>query len=125
MERVVMRLPSHHTEHHIKGIFPFRRKKDMDAEAFQNHWWHNHGPIAALTEGALCYVQTHRLLQGDEADDPAIDGITELHWSDRRSADRSMQSRQMREDQGNDATNFVDKESVELFFVEEEVIVAP
>lgn len=124
-ERVVMRLPSHLSQQHIKGIFAFSRKEGMDPEAFQHHWWHNHGPIAALTEEALCYIQVHTLLQCYETGQPAIDGITELHWADRFIAARSMQSRQMREDQGNDAANFADPESIELFLVEEEVIIAP
>lgn len=125
MERVVMRLPSHLTEQHIKGIFPFRRKRGMDPEAFQHYWWHNHGPIAAFTEAGLCYIQIHRLLHSENRDDQVIDGITEIHWPDRGSADKAMQSPHMREDQGNDADNFVDRESVELFFVAEEIIIAP
>jgi len=123
MERVVLRLPAHHTARHIKGIFPFRRKRDMTAEDFQYHWWHRHGPIAALTENALCYVQIHPPLESGQSE--ILDGITELHWSNRREADQAMQSRQMREDQGNDAVNFVDPGSVELFLVEEEVVIAP
>ena len=54
VERIVMRLPDHHTEKRIKGVYPFRRKKGMTVSDFQQHWWHNHGPIAALTEEALC-----------------------------------------------------------------------
>ncbi len=124
-ERVVMRLPDHHFEERIKGVYPFRRKPGMSVEDFQDHWWHNHGPIAALTEEALCYVQTHVLSACYEKGKPAYDGVTELHYRHRDAAIRATFSRQMREDQGSDAVNFVDLESVELFLVKEEVIIEP
>ncbi len=127
LERVVMRLPSHHTSPAIKGVFPFRRKLGMSVADFQHHWWHNHGPIAALTENALYYTQSHVLPQcyATHSDDstPAYDGITELYWPSRAIADAAMDSRQMREDQAQDADNFVDKDSIGLFFAEIETLI--
>ena len=122
-ERIVMRLPDHHTEKRIKGVYPFRRKPGMPVSDFQRHWWHNHGPIAALTEEALCYVQTHVLAECYDEGSPRYDGITELHFRNRDAAVRATVSRQMREDQGGDAPNFVDMDSIELFLVEEEVVI--
>lgn len=124
-ERVVMRLPDHLAEDRIKGVYPFRRKPGMSVEDFQHHWWHNHGPIAARTEEALYYVQTHVLPECYDSGTPDYDGVTELHYRDRDAAIRATFSRQMREDQGSDAVNFVDLASVELFLVKEDVIIDP
>jgi uncharacterized protein (TIGR02118 family) len=125
LARTVMRLPSHHTAPGIKGVFPFRRKAGMPVPDFQRHWWQNHGPIAALTESALCYIQVHPPEESYNDGAPHYDGITELHWPDADAANQAMVSRQMSEDQGGDAPNFVDLDSIELFLVNEEIVVAP
>lgn len=124
-ERVVMRLPDHLVEPYIKGVYPFRRKPGMSVADFQHHWWHQHGPIAALTEEALYYLQVPVLTSCYDSDPPVYDGITELHFRHRDAAIRAAASRQMREDQGGDAINFVDLESVELILVEEDLIISP
>lgn len=124
MERIVMRLPSHHTTPVIKGVFPFRRKDGMSVADFQHHWWHNHGPIAALTQDALCYTQTHVLPELYQGATPGYDGITELYWTSRKVADAAMESQQMTEDQSKDAGNFVDRDSISLFFTDIETLVA-
>lgn len=125
LERVVMRKPEYWSGEHIKGIYPFRRKVGMAVGAFQRYWWQNHGPIAALTAEASCYVQIHTLAQYYEGQEPDYDGITEMHWRDTDAANRSVASRQMVEDQGADAANFVDLESVELLLVQQETCKAP
>lgn len=122
--RTVMRLPSHHTGRFIKGVFPFRRKEGLSVADFQRHWWLNHGPIAALTEQAVYYLQVHPLKQTYALGKPPFDGVTELHWPDVAAARAAMNSRQMREDQGNDAKNFVAEGSVMLFLAQEEIVVA-
>ncbi len=124
-ERVVMRTAEHWLKPCMKGVYPFRRKAGMGIADFQHYWWHNHGPIAAATEEALCYVQTHVLEQYYEGGEPAYDGVTELHWLDTGAANRAVASRQMVEDQGGDAPNFVDLESVQLLLVDQEICVAP
>ena len=121
--RTVMRLPAHLTSPSIKAVFPFRRKAGLDVESFQRYWWQTHGPIAALTEEALCYLQCHPLPTTYEGQQPAYDGITELYWPDVGAARRSMASQQMREDQASDAANFVDLQSVVLFLAEEEKVI--
>lgn len=125
MERIVMRAPEHHDRQYIKAVFPFCRKQGMSVQEFQAHWWHNHGPIAALTEEALCYVQTHVLPVCYDHGAVSFDGVTELHWSDAAAAQRAMASRQMVEDQGSDAPKFVDTDSIELILMREEVLIAP
>jgi uncharacterized protein (TIGR02118 family) len=122
-ERVVMRLPEHHRGGFIKGVFPFRRKKQMPVADFQHYWWHSHGPIAALTEGAVFYVQCHPLPDCYRNGSPAFDGVTELHWPDVAAARAAMGSRQMREDQAGDAANFAEPGSVLLFLAEEERVI--
>ena len=122
--RTVMRLPAHHTGRFIKGVFPFRRKSGLGVAEFQRYWWLNHGPIAALTESAVYYLQCHPLAEDYARGTPPYDGITELHWPDVGSARAAMASRQMREDQSNDAQNFAEPGSVVLFLAQEEVVFA-
>lgn len=125
MERVVVRTAEYITADRVKGVYPFRKKPDLTLEAFQHHWWHTHGPIAALTEEALSYVQIHTLADSFETLSPVYDGITEISWPDIEAAGRAIGSRQMREDQGGDAPNFVDMESISLFMAKEEVVIEP
>lgn len=125
-ERILMRLPAHHSERFIKGVFPFRRRASLSVEAFQRYWLHQHGPLAAVTEQALAYVQCHPLPRCYESGDPpAFDGVTELHWRDVAAARRAMGSRQMREVQALDAENFAEPGSVQVFLVEEALVMPP
>ena len=117
-------LVEHCEEHNIMGAafvdsgfkctFLFNRKPDMDLGAFHHHWLHTHGPIAARTENAERYVQSHIT-----AADRRYDGITELFWADHPTAVASMASEQMRADQASDAQNFVDTESLIAFLATE------
>lgn len=125
MERVVVRTAKYITADRVKGVYPFRKKSGMTLDEFQHHWWHTHGPIAALTEEALSYVQIHRSSYLNETLNCVYDGITEISWLDMDAAGRAIDSRQMREDQGSDAVNFVDLESISLFMAKEEVVIEP
>ena len=122
LARTVMRLPEHHHGEFIKGVFPFRRQDHLSVDEFQRYWWLNHGPIAALTEGAVYYLQCHPLPQTYAAQRPAFDGVTELHWPSVDAARAAMGSRQMTEDQANDAQNFAEPGSVILFLAREECV---
>ncbi len=124
MARTVMRLPQHHQGGFIKGVFPFRRQDHLSVEDFQRYWWLNHGPIAALTEQAVYYLQCHPLAETYARGRPPYDGITELHWPNVAAARTAMSSRQMVEDQSSDAQRFAEPGSVLLFLAEEEVAVA-
>ena len=125
MERVVVRTAQYINADRIKGVYPFRKKPGLTLEEFQNYWWHTHGPIAALTEEALSYVQIHPRTNSYETENSVYDGITEISWPDMEAAGRAIGSRQMREDQGSDAANFVDLESISLFMAKEEVVIGP
>ncbi|MEZ5599032.1 MAG: EthD domain-containing protein [Pseudomonadales bacterium] len=81
--------------------------------------------MAALTEHAVYYLQCHPLPETYGQTPPPYDGITELHWPDTASARAAMASRQMREDQSNDARNFAEPGSVLLFLAVEEIVIAP
>lgn len=123
LARTVLRLAAHHDGGLIKGVFPFRRKADLSVADFQAYWWLHHGPIAALTQDAVYYLQCHPLPASYEQGRPPYDGITELHWRDVGAARAAMASRQMTEDQANDSQNFVEPGSVLLFLAEEEVLI--
>lgn len=125
MERVVVRTPEYNQQDRIKGVYPFRKKAGMSLADFQHHWWHQHGPIAALTEEALSYIQIHPIAELHENMSLNYDGITEISWPDVSAASRAIESRQMREDQGGDAPNFVDMDSIALFLAKEEMVIAP
>jgi len=121
--RTVMRLPRFYEGGLIKGVFPFRRQQRLSVEAFQRYWWLEHGPIAALTEGAVCYTQCHPPAACYSNGQPPFDGITELYWPDVAAARSAMSSRQMIEDQATDAQNFAEPGSVILFLAEEEIVI--
>lgn len=124
-ERTVMRLPQHQVGHGIKITFPFHRMDGLPVADFQHHWWHKHGPIAAVTVGALCYTQYHPLPQAYDGATPAYDAITELYFEDRAAAVIAMNSDQMLEDQTDDARTFVDMGSVKPVLLQEQVLLAP
>ena len=46
-------------ENGIKMITFLNKRPDVTVEFFQNHWRHNHGPIAARIPGLRRYVQCH------------------------------------------------------------------
>ncbi len=125
MERVVMRTPAFYETDGVKGIYAFRRKEDMPVKEFQHYWWHGHGPIAAKTESATCYVQCHVAQESYTNGSPTFDGVTELYWPDMPAALSALGSRQMIEDQSNDARNFVDIESVDLMMAKQNMIIPP
>jgi uncharacterized protein (TIGR02118 family) len=123
LERVVMRMPDFFKRDMIKGVYPFCRKDGMTVAAFQQHWWQVHGPIAALTENALGYIQIHPFPAYYSDVDHHYDGITEIYWPDEETASEALVSRQMVEDQGSDAPNFVDLDSIALFLAKEEIVI--
>jgi hypothetical protein len=125
IERVVMRRPDFYQKSAVKGLYAFRRKSDMSVEDFQFYWWQNHGPVAALTESATCYIQCHELKSAYKNTTPDFDGVTELYWPDVPTALQAIGSRQMIEDQSTDARNFVDLESVDLMIAEQHMIIPP
>jgi uncharacterized protein (TIGR02118 family) len=120
-DHVIMRRPEHRAAESIKGVFPFRCRADVPAAAFQRHWLHTHGPIAARTESATCYVQCHPPATWRESA-PVYHALTEIYWPDAEAARRAMRSRQMREDQAGDAANFADPDGVVLLLATEEVV---
>ena len=125
MHRIVMRSPAFFGSRRVKGVYPFLRKPGMSVDDFQEHWWQVHGPIAALTENALAYYQTHPLESSYDSSVPDFDGVTEIYWPDMESAEAAVVSRQMVEDQAGDARTFVDVDSVTLFFGVEEIVIEP
>ena len=125
IHRIVMRAPTFFSSEKVKGVYPFFRKPGMSVDDFQDHWWYTHGPIAALTEDALAYYQTHPMVSTYGSSAPDFDGVTEIYWPDMESAEAAVASRQMTEDQASDAQTFVDLDRLTLFFGLEEIIIAP
>jgi uncharacterized protein (TIGR02118 family) len=123
MMHTIMRLPSYYDGGHIKGVFGFSSLESLDIEAFQRYWLLEHGPIAALTEGAVCYTQCHPPAAGYAEHRPDFDGISEFYWPDAAAARAAMRSRQMVEDQAADAQKFAQPGSVILFLAREEVVI--
>lgn len=119
-ERVVMRLPEFFTEgrHPIKGVYLFRSKPGMLLDDFRDYWWLRHGPIAARTQDALCYVQSHLLTADD------YQGITELYWRSPVPALAAIASPQMLHEQAPDAVHFVNLTSLQPLLVRERRLVS-
>jgi len=107
-------LGKHLQDSGFKATFLFNRKPSMALAYFHAYWRNHHGPIAAKTQHAQRYVQSH-------ISDPrrSYDGITELFWADHDTALASMASQQMTVDQSSDARNFVDGESLVVFLAQE------
>ncbi len=124
-ERTVLRTAQFAHGRGVKGVFPFLHRSDFEVAEFQSYWWYNHGPIAARTEDADGYLQCHPLPASYEQRLAGYDGVTELFWPDFATAKAAMASDQMTVEQSTDAKNFVDTDSVALFFAEEEVVIAP
>ena len=118
-DRLVMRMPDFYDTPTIKGVYLFRGKPGMPLADFRQYWWQNHGPIAARTEEALCYAQSH-LTTTDK-----YHGITEIYWPSLEAAFRGIGSEQMRNDQANDAKQFVEDGSVSLFLANQQIVIAP
>jgi uncharacterized protein (TIGR02118 family) len=98
----------------FKATFLFDRKPSLSLEEFHDYWLTHHGPIAAQTQDAERYVQSHV-----KTAQRAYDGVTELFWPDYPTALASMASEQMTTDQANDAPNFVDGQSLVVFLAHE------
>ena len=98
----------------FKATFLFDRKPSLTLDDFHSYWLNHHGPIAAKTQDAERYVQSH-IREAERA----FDGITELFWPDYPTALASMASDQMTKDQASDAPNFVDGERLIVFLASE------
>lgn len=119
MERVVMRLPEFFAGQAIKGVYLFRGRPDASLSAFRDYWWRVHGPIAARTQDALAYVQSHLLSTRD------YHGVTEIYWRSEDEARAAITSKQMVTEQAGDAANFVDAESIVPFLARQQIIIQP
>ena len=62
----------------IKICAFFKRRPDMEVEAFQEYWRSVHGPIAAALPGLRRYVQSHVLPGIYRRAEPVYDGLAEL-----------------------------------------------
>jgi uncharacterized protein (TIGR02118 family) len=63
----------------IKVLFVVHKRSDLGTEEFRRYWKEKHGPIAAKMPGLRKYVQNHVVLDPSQ-DEPAYDGIAELHF---------------------------------------------
>lgn len=107
------------TSDSVKGIFLFRRRGNLEVQAFQSYWLEHHGPIAGRTPSALRYVQCHVLPESYATGRPTYDGVTEIYWPSFDRMVESMGSPSMTVEQAGDAPNFVAPGSVELLVVRE------
>lgn len=69
----------------IKLVTVFKRRGDLDLEAFERYWVDKHAPLVACLPGLRRYVQSQTLAGGYRRGEPAIDGCEEL-WFDDRAA---------------------------------------
>ena len=105
----------------IKIIYCMRRKADLTAEAFQQHWRDVHAPIVLRHQHTLHlarYVQTAAIRHPYDARVerrgvmvPPYDGIAELVWAtqeDFRQAFESEQARIAQRELGLDEALFID-----------------
>jgi len=105
----------------LKLVSVIRRKKDMDVEAFQQHWRQVHAPIVLGLPGLRRYVQSHTLLSGYASHAPVFDGIAEL-WFDDTDDLRAIQGSAQLAAVEADGYEFMDTDALIQLFVVEHVI---
>jgi uncharacterized protein (TIGR02118 family) len=105
-----------------KLIAFFKRKAELSAEDFQQHWRTQHAALVARQAGLRRYVQNHTLLSAYRTREPAYDGVAEA-WFDSRESfaelTASPEWRAVREDEA----HFIDPQSLQAVMTDEVVIV--
>lgn len=72
----------------IKLVTLLKRRAGMSRPEFEHRWLNIHAPIAAEFPGLRGYVLSFSILEGE----PGADGVAQLWFDDRRSAQRSYAS---------------------------------
>ena len=75
-----------------KVIALVRRKPGVDPEAFVDYWKNVHAPLVRSTLPGLRKYVLNIAESGRGIEPPAYDGMVELHFDDRESADRALSS---------------------------------
>tara|TARA_B100002003_G_scaffold30197_1_gene25157 strand:+ start:747 stop:1409 length:663 start_codon:yes stop_codon:yes gene_type:complete len=104
----------------IKQISFFKRRPDLDVQAFQQHWRTQHAALVGQIPGIIRYVQNH--VESIGSDEPLYDGIAEVWFESMdevRNSAGSSHLKSVREDE----TNFIDADSMGTLLTDEHVVV--
>jgi uncharacterized protein (TIGR02118 family) len=75
-----------------KVIALVRRKAGIDPEEFAHYWKTVHAPLVRTTLPGLRRYVLNIARPGRDGETPAFDGLVELHFDDRDSAERALSS---------------------------------
>lgn len=110
----------------IKLIVAIRKRTDMSAEEFQDHWRTRHAELVrncpATSKYIRKYVQCHTLLDQYEQGEVAFDGTAELWFDSVADMEAFYSDPDYLGDVQPDEARFADM-SKTVFFVTEEVLV--
>lgn len=110
----------------IKVLGLLTRKQGMTHEAFVQHWFDVHGPLAHAVPGIRRYVQSHITGSRSRSDVPEtdvqIDGIAELWYDDLESLQRAAATPEMKT-LTDDGALFIGQ--IKTYVIEERQIIPP
>ena len=106
-----------------KVIALLRRKPGVTLEEFADYWKHTHAPLVRTTLPGLRKYVLNFVEAGREGGPPAYDGMVELHFDNRESADRALSSPAWLGDTRRASTDdFLDLDTILSIRVEEYIV---
>jgi uncharacterized protein (TIGR02118 family) len=106
-----------------KVIALLRRKPGVTAEEFADYWKHVHAPLVRTTLPGLRKYVLNFVEPGRGGEAAAFDGMVELHFDDRESADRALSSAEWLGDTRRTSTDaFLDLDTIVSFRAEEYIV---
>ena len=106
-----------------KVIALVRRKPGVDPEAFADYWKNVHAPLVRSTLPGLRKYVLNIVESGRGIEPPAYDGMVELHFDDRESADRALSSPEWMGDTRRASTDaFLDLDTIVSIRAEEYIV---
>ena len=107
----------------VKNVEFVTRRPDLSVDAFQRHWRHVHGPIAARIPVIRRYVQSHTVPERYERGrTPAYDGVA-VTWFDSTQAMRVSATTPEYAETRADEPNFIAPGALPVIITTEHVIV--
>jgi uncharacterized protein (TIGR02118 family) len=105
----------------VKAVSFFKRRAGLSVEDFQTYWRGAHPEVVLKLPGIRRYVQSHTLVSGYRAREPAYDGIAEI-WFDDTSAMRALAGTAAYAAVRADEEKFIDGSTMGLIITEEHVL---